>query len=360
MNIYNSKIKSLLLNIFLLILVYTIQKPYQVEAFATSTISNILFENNKSTTSINPLTQTQKDTINDYVVNIFCTEINKKQIKAASGSGLLLSNPDDTYGVIVTNAHVARHLLDKNKKCVGRTGSPTATTHILTLRYIPSYWLNKNNEYVIGDFDQNTTGEYDFAIIESKRIKPVTKKTSNVYDIFKPNIKIRLNNYDQLSQNIFIYSYPAQKILSKNVNNPLFIKKDKVAIRSIYASPNDTITESLLDISGSKNIDHGSSGGMVISQNLSNSLIGLSSVMIQESPEQIVRIVTLKHIFSVLEKDISANKLTNSDTFATTLKKALSTKEVDMTFAQILRNSNLTSILEENTKNTLIRLNIIK
>ena len=359
MNIYNSKSNKLYKLIYLLTLVYIIQTPDTLSAATTSNISNILFNTNKSTTSINPLNQGQKDLINEYVINIFCTETNKKQIKAASGSGIFLSNPDDVYGVVVTNAHVARHLLDKNKKCVGRTGSPTITTHTLNLRYIPSYWLNSNNQYIIGDFDQNTTGEYDFAIIETKKIKNI-HKSKNLYDIFKPNLKIRLGNYDQSSQNIFIYSYPAQKILSKNINNPLFIKKDKVNLRAIYTSPKDIITESLLDISGSTNIDHGSSGGMVINQNTSNSLIGLSSVMIQEKPEQIIRIVTLKHIFNVLQKDLEMSKINNSDAFISNIKKALLSHEVDLSFAQILKDNNLIPILEQNTRNTLIKLEIIK
>ena len=46
---------------------------------------------------------------------MYCVETAKKYVKAASGSGVFLSNPSETNGVIVTNAHVARHLLDSNK-----------------------------------------------------------------------------------------------------------------------------------------------------------------------------------------------------------------------------------------------------
>ncbi len=315
----------------------------------------------KSPKKTNTVLNQKKDELNNYLINIYCSEIIGKNIKVASGSGVFLSNPNETTGIILTNAHVARHLLNSNKKCVGRTNSPTTTTHTLTLRYIPYSWLDKNNKYIIGDPDQSSTGEFDFAIIESTRIKPLSKNTTNIYDIFKVSPKLKLGDYNQIGiNNIYIYSYPAQKTLSQNVNSQLFQKKDLVTVSAVYSSPSQNIKDSLLDVVGSKNIEHGSSGGMVISQGQSNSIIGLSSVLIKNDVPQVVRVVTMKHVLSVLENDLVNINNAQTDPFLIVLKDILNKKEVDISLVQILKNVNLTSVLEQYTRNTLYKLNILR
>jgi hypothetical protein len=328
----------------------------------SSKIQNLIFAPTNLTKNINYLNQTAgTDKLDNYVVNIFCSEVTSKYVKVASGSGVFLSDPNETNGVIVTNAHVARHLLDSNKKCVGRTGSPTATTLTLTLRYIPSYWLNNNGQYVIGDPDQSTTGEFDFAIIESKRIKPLKKDTTNIYNALTVFPKLKISNYDEntLLNTVYIYSYPAQQSLSKNVYNALYQKKDTVRVSGVYTSPTQNIRDSLLDVSGSKYIDHGSSGGMVISQGSTNSIMGLSSVLIKDNP-QIVRVVTMKHVLATLENDLKSINNAQTDSFLSIIRDTLTKKDVDLSVAQILKNIKLTSVLEQYTRTTLRNLNIIR
>lgn len=328
----------------------------------SSKIQNLIFAPSNLTNNINYLNQTTKpDKLDNYVVNIFCSEVTNKFVKVASGSGVFLSDPNETNSVIITNAHVARHLLDSNKKCVGRTGSPTTTTLTLTLRYIPSYWLNNNGQYVIGDPDQSTTGEFDFAIIESKRIKPIKKDTTNIYNSLTVFPKLKISNYDEsaLLSSIYIYSYPAKQSLSKNVYNALYLKKDDVRVSGVYASPTQNIRDSLLDVSGSKYIDHGSSGGMVISQGSTNSIIGLSSVLIRDNP-QVVRVVTMKHILATLENDLKSINNAQTDSFLSIIRDTLTKKDIDLSMAQILKNIKLTSVLEQHTRTTLRNLNIIR
>lgn len=319
---------------------------------------NIFTNLNKSENTISK----NNDYLNKYLINIFCSETSNKYMKVASGSGVFLSNPNETNGIILTNAHVARHLLDANKKCVGRTGSPTKTTHTLVLRYIPYHWLDKHNKYVIGDPDQSSTGEYDFAILESKSIKPITSNSSNIYKALSSEPKIKISNYADKSylDNIYVYSYPAQSILSKNVNNPLYLKKDIVSISAVYANPGDNINDSLLDVTGSKYIDHGSSGGMVVSQGLSNSIIGLSSILIKNNNPQVVRVVTIKHVLSTIEKDLEKINNAQTDPFLYLIKDLLKKNEADISTVGILKNIKLTSVLEKYTKETLVNLNIIK
>jgi hypothetical protein len=386
MCIYNSKL--LYISIIIIIFIFNVnklnkqdsinsnkslEKGLPVALSNTQTLPLILNINQNSKSSqiqktiftpsnINTYLNKSSDRLNDYLINIFCSEITGKYVKVASGSGVFLSDPSETSGIILTNAHVARHLLDSSKKCVGRTGSPTTTTHTVTLRYIPYYWLSKNNKYVIGDPDQNSTGEFDFAIIESTRIKPLKKNNTNIYNVLKTNPKLKLSNYQDTSDlnSVYIYSYPAQQTLSKNVYNPLFQKKDLVQVSNVYSSPTQNIRDSLLDVVGSKYIDHGSSGGMVISQGQSNSLIGLSSILIKNDAPQTVRVVTLKHVLSILEYDIKNINNTQTDPFLIIIKDILTKKDIDMSVIQILKNIKLTSTLEQYTKETLIRLNIIK
>ena len=387
MRIYNSKL--LYISIVIIIFIFSInklnkqnninsqkilEKGVPIAVSDTKTLPLILNINQNSKSSqiqktiftpinINTyLNNKNNDRLNDYLINIFCSEITGKYVKVASGSGVFLSDPSETSGVVLTNAHVARHLLDSNKKCVGRTGSPTATTHTLSLRYIPYYWLNKNNQYIIGDPDQNSTGEFDFAIIGSTRIKSLKKDTSNIYNILKTNPKLKISNYQDTSDlnSVYIYSYPAQQTLSKNVYNPLFQKKDLVKVSNVYSSPTQNIKDSLLDVIGSKYVDHGSSGGMVISQGQSNSLIGLSSILIKNDAPQTVRVVTLKHVLSILENDIKNINNTQTDPFLIIIKDMLTKKDIDMSVIQILKNIKLTSVLEQYTRDTLIELNIIK
>lgn len=298
--------------------------------------------------------------LNDYTLNIFCTETTKTYVKAVSGSGVFLTDPRDTQGVILTNAHVARHLLDQSKQCVGRTGSPAVTTHRLKLRYVPSFWLNNHNQYIIGDPDQSSTGEYDFAIIETEIIKP-KKTTNSVYDVLKQNLSLRFDNYARtpLIGNTYIYSYPAQQTLSKNIYNPLFQKKDTVTIGEVYASPAYGEPNSLLDVIGSSQIDHGSSGGMVVSVDTQNSLVGISSILIKSNQPQIVRVVTLRHVFSVMEKDLSRINNAQTDSFLQIIQNSLKKQDNDLNISAILKNPKLTSVLELNTRTTLINLHII-
>jgi hypothetical protein len=298
-------------------------------------------------------------------MNIFCTEIiDKKYIKAITGSGVFLTNPDEKKNVILTNAHVARHLLDKNKKCVGRTGTPAVTTHTLILRYIPSFWLNSNGNYIVGDPNKESTGEFDFALIETEKIQ-TKKKVSTLYDTFKPELKFQMRDYENTIVNNtsfskgLIYSYPAEKSLSRNIYNPLYLKKDTMEISKVYSSPALQEPDSLIDTIGSTHIDHGSSGGMVLLQGVTNNLIGLSSILVQANNPQIVRVVSLKHIFTVIEKDLGLSKASQADVFIKILQDARSKTVSEQSLISIFKNQKLTAALEQQTRETLINLRII-
>lgn len=308
-------------------------------------------------------TKKNHGTIEDYVLNIFCTEKYKTYIKAVSGSGVFLSDPDENTGIILTNAHVARHLLDGKKKCVGRTGSPAVTTHSLTLRYIPSYWLDEHNQYIIGDPDKSSTGEFDFALIEVKKTQPNKKTNTNIYSTFRQKLQLKLNGYKPSyfsSIDHYIYSYPAQKTLAGSIYSPLYRKKDQVQIGDIFQSPTLRTTDSLLDAIGSKNVDHGSSGGMMLAVDTSFSLVGLSSILIKDTHPQTVRIVTIRHIFDVLQNELRNSKNAQISSFKQIISDILNQTKVESDIYSILKNQKLTGVLEQNTRETLIRLRIIK
>jgi hypothetical protein len=99
---------------------------------------------------------------------------------------------------------------------------------------------------------------------------------------------------------------------------------------------------------------------MVISQGQSNSLIGLSSILIKSDAPQTVRVVTMKHVLSVLDYDLKNINNSQTDPFLVIIRDILSKKEIDMNLIQILKNEKLTSVLEQYTRETLVKLNIIK
>jgi hypothetical protein len=312
-----------------------------------------------ATSLLYPEVNKQSIGIDSYVINIFCTEIvNRKYLKVTSGSGSFLSDPTEQKSIVLTNAHVARHLLDKNKSCVGRTGSPAVTTHRLILRYIPSFWLQSNGSYIIGYPNKDSTGEFDFAIIETQKILNIKTPKTNIYNVFRPKLNIQLQNYAEEPSQVSILSYPAQKTLSRNVYNPLYLKRDVVNIHEVYKSPTYQEPDSLLDTKGSTNIDHGSSGGMVLLQNITNNLIGLSSILIQENYPQIVRVVTLNHVFSVIEKDLGTINTNQSDIFIELIQEARKQKTFNESFINIFKNNKLTSLLELQTRKTLLNLGV--
>ena len=340
---------------------------YKKDLYIILFLLHIFFISNTSaaTLSLYPEINKQSAGLESYAMNIFCTEtVQKKYIKAVSGSGVFLSNPSDTKGVVLTNAHVARHLLDKNKKCVGRTGSPAVATHKLTLRYIPSFWLRSNGQYIIGDPNKESTGEFDFAVIEVQKLPSTVKKVSTIYDVLKPSLQFQLKDYAENSTLPYaqgsIVSYPAQKTLSKNIYNPLYIKKDSIRVQEVYRSPTHNESDSLLDTTGSTQVDHGSSGGMVVLEGFSNNLVGLSSVLIKDNIPQIVRVVTLRHVFSVIDRDLGLINTNQADVFLQILKSAQEKRLSDESLMNIFKNDKLTSLLEQQTRDTLYGLGIIK
>ena len=106
------KLKVILLYIFLFLVaisfVYIAKNSYLKQLpFGSSSTSLAAVVK-----SVNPV-----GSIDDYSLNIFCTELSTSYVKGISGSAVFLSNPDDQLGIIITNAHVARHLLDQKKQC---------------------------------------------------------------------------------------------------------------------------------------------------------------------------------------------------------------------------------------------------
>ncbi len=94
-------------------------------------------------------------------------------------------------------------------------------------------------------------------------------------------------------------------------------------------------------------------------QGVTNNLIGLSSVLIQANNPQIVRVITLKHIFSVIEKELNLSKAINVDVFVRTLREAQANNLNDTSLISMLKNQKLTATLEQQTRITLYNLGII-
>lgn len=100
----------------------------------------------------------------DALVNVYCSHTDGAYIKAVTGSGVII----DSTGVVLTNAHVAQHLLLEglmgDTSCVIRTGNPATPAYKATLLYISPAWVLKNAPQIVAR-NPVGTGERDYALL---------------------------------------------------------------------------------------------------------------------------------------------------------------------------------------------------
>ena len=68
----------------------------------------------------------------------------------------------------------------------------------------------------------------------------------------------------------------------------------------------------------------------------------------------------VKNVFDVLQKELANTSTPQTEGFKPILADILTKTKVEQDLYSILKNQKLTSVLEQNTRNTLIKLNILK
>jgi len=195
------------------------------------------------------------------LVNILCYAPVGSPIHSISGSGVII----DPKGIILTNAHVAQHLLlaDKGVSCTIRAGSPAADSYVASLIYLPPAWVNANAD-ILTKVAPIGTGEHDFALLA------VTKSATNVsLPSSFPYIELAKTPLASGTP-VVIATYGAQFLASSQVQSGLFPTIVFGSVKDIFTFAVNTVD--VIALGGSAAAQEGSSGGGVA--DASSKLIG--------------------------------------------------------------------------------------
>ncbi len=231
------------------------------------------------------------------VVNIYCTVQIGRNVKAITGSGVVI----DSRGIVLTNAHVGQFPLlqgssvSKNLNCFIRTGSPINNTYGVKTLFVSRDWIYQNYRN-ISQVNFAETGENDIAILQI-----VDKATGN--PVSKQFNYLPLST-DALQKNdtISIASYPADSLASRGINAPLTVQVERLRVSDIFSFTQSTSVD-LIETSDSLQAQHGSSGGALLDK--SNRLAGIIVTTVSgDSPLfKHARGLSIAHINSVVLKD---------------------------------------------------------
>lgn len=191
------------------------------------------------------------------IVNIYCTTRNGNTITAVTGSGIVI----DPRGIILTNAHVAEHILltnyleIPNKECVIRQGSPAVALYKAEMIYIPESWLRDHGDEINQMVQSQESGEGDYALLGITN--SISASLPNNFPHATPDIS---TNYLRTGSSVRAISYPSGNFAS-----------DQVSIINNYSfsqSGADLIRTSATELA-----ERGASGGGIL--NKEGRLIGL-------------------------------------------------------------------------------------
>lgn len=215
--------------------------------------------------------RSEVDKLKVATVNIFCRMQRGGQIAHYTGSGVVI----DPSGVILTNAHVAEHVMLEqagHERCFIRTGSPAANSYKAKVVYLPSTWIYNNSNNLAY---QNITGngENDYAILK------ITERVSaNAYDIPMPYIPVD-SRILFIGDSLTLIGYP---MLSQSVSfleSGLYSLEESSTVTSV--SGYDGRSPDVITTSPTPLATNGSSGGAIISSD--GKLVGLMDAATTDS-----------------------------------------------------------------------------
>lgn len=230
-----------------------------------------------------------EDKIKSSVGNLFCTTIKGNKIEKRTGSVVAISNT----GVMITNAHVAEHLLLSNtsqnisQTCFVRTGSPALKAYSAKVLFMPDEWVYANKDNLKYQ-SLSGTGEHDYALIV------LTEKVNQT----SPSLSFLNPKGQTLSpdKKIFASGYPV--FGASILDNALYNRTESLYITKTWGL-GKTNTD-LADTSATVIATVGSSGGAIT--DTEGNLIGIivASSVDQSLNKPSIRLISLDYI----EKDI--------------------------------------------------------
>lgn len=250
-------------------------------------------------TGIPPLSS---DTINERaraaLVNIYCVAEPGLGLPSIIGSGMII----DPRGIIVTNAHIAEHLLLKDYKipnavtCYVRNGSPARTMYKAALMYIAPGWIEKNASNIASGDRRSGYGEEDYAFLLISETATETPLPQSF-----PYIPIEYREAAVATgETLFSLGYPAELLPESSKVNSLYPVTAFTTVEILI-----TFTENVLDVlylGGNAVSQAGSSGGGVLT--LSGNLVGLIATVSDgaTTADRDFQAITLPYISRDLKK----------------------------------------------------------
>lgn len=265
-----------------------------------------------------------EEKIKASVGNLFCTIIKNNRIEKRTGSVVAISN----NGVLLTNAHVAEHLMlsqtsDNTQTCRIRTGSPAVEAYTAKVVYLPSEWIYANKGNLKYQSVQGT-GENDFALIV---LEDKIRSSASNLSFLKPK-----SNTFSKGDNIILSGYPAfnGNILDKALYN-VTSHSSVSNVWGIGKSDSDLVDtkETILAVEGS-------SGGAVADRD--GNLVG---IIVATTVDQNTRKPSIRFIsYNYIEKEIKSKTGKSIEDFienASEFAKEFETKEAPR-LSQVLQN----------------------
>lgn len=193
------------------------------------------------------------------LVNIFCTSTTRSHIRTTTGTGFFIHSK----GVILTNAHVAQHLLLTKTdtlgktECIVRTGNPASPQYEADILYISPTWIVDNASF-ISETSPTGTGERDYALLY------VTNSVdgSDLPEAF-PALATDTALIPKTITGATVYAtgYPAESLIKDGANTNLIPKQASIIVTDLFTF--GTNYADVMALSGSSVGEHGASGGPV-------------------------------------------------------------------------------------------------
>ncbi|HZS43268.1 MAG TPA: trypsin-like peptidase domain-containing protein [Candidatus Paceibacterota bacterium] len=228
------------------------------------------------------------------IVNIYCTSQSGNLIEILTGSGVII----DPKGIILTNAHVADHLLlddyfqDPNKQCVIRRGSPAVAQYKASLVHISEEWLRQYGANINNANQPQETGAGDYALVAvTAGINGGSVPGSFPYLSLDTSI-------NSLSPNTSILGvgYPASSFSGTTVMKNLPIQTALMNVIDAYTFTG-TNSKDLIRTTASSLAERGASGGGILNQ--AGQMIALIATTVPDNSntsEQDIQAITLNYI----------------------------------------------------------------
>lgn len=230
--------------------------------------------------------------IRDAVVNVLCLETSVGRQAYITGSGVVI----DSSGVVLTNAHVAQHILrgqhgGESVKCTVRNGDPASGFRTATLMYMPEKWVTDNFSKLQQTIPTGT-GEMDFALLQ---MDPLIQGEEFP---FLPLIS-DVTKVPEVGE-VMVAGYPAGSVTVDGLINGLSQRVAQSHIQDVYTfgfSSYDLFAVPVGDMA-----EHGISGGVVV--NSEAEVIGIVATAIKYTPleRSVVNAVTVSHIDEIMRK----------------------------------------------------------